>query len=150
MKTLTRSIVAAVMVLASGGLGEAGGGERAAALRIGVVNSLFQGMPEPLAIAAMQPLSLLMESQAGIKVKIYSHSDAMELAQQIVERQRHLGIINGVEFAWAQQRYPGLRALALAVNQSQKLRACLVVPNESRADRFIELKGTTLAFFEQS
>jgi ABC-type phosphate/phosphonate transport system substrate-binding protein len=150
MKTRVKLSIAAFTLLATMTLVSRGAAERPDTIHIGIVRSLFHGVSEPVMLAAMQPLCMLVESQCGIKSEVYAHEDALELARQLIEHKRELAVINGVEFGWALERYPNLRAIMLAVNQDQKLQACLVVKADSKSTGFRDLKGKSLAFAEQS
>jgi len=112
--------------------------------RIAIVKTLFREFPEPLMLALMKPFGLLWKAQVG------GHSEltAMEpsdLAEMLADGKVDIGVFHGIEFAWAQQKHPGLRPLLVAYNQQPHLRACLVVRADDKASAFVDLKGKSLA-----
>jgi hypothetical protein len=56
----------------------------------------------------------------------------------------HLGVFEGYEFAWAQERQPGLKALAVAVNVHRYPVACVMVKRGSPARDFPGLQGKVI------
>ncbi len=114
-------------------------------IRVGVVRSLCKNMPEPLVKVAMQPLPALMQAQTGFSCELASPCDAMSLGGQIAKKEVQLGIFQGFEFAWAQEKYPELRPLLIAVNQHPNRRAHLLVRGEARVKCLADLEGKELA-----
>jgi ABC-type phosphate/phosphonate transport system substrate-binding protein len=114
-------------------------------VRIGLVNTLFRDTPEVLVQVMMEPFSALMEAQTGIKGQLVMAGDPLDLAQRLKEDKLQLGVFHGVEFGWAQQKYPELRPLMLAVNKQVELHAFLVVRNDSEANGFTDLRQHSLA-----
>ena len=114
-------------------------------VRIGLVNTLFRDTPEVLVQIMMEPFSALMESQTGIKGQLVMAGDPLDLAQRLKEDKVQLAVFHGVEFGWAQQKYPELRPLMLAVNKQVELHAYLVVRNDSEVAGFNDLRQHSLA-----
>jgi ABC-type phosphate/phosphonate transport system substrate-binding protein len=120
------------------------------AIKIGMVSSIFRDMPDCLARAAMKPFQALMESQTGLRGKIVPGGDAYELGAKLTTNEIQLGVFHGFEFAWAQQRFPQLRPLMIAVNQKRHLYACLVVKKDCPAADLAGLTGKSLAMSQQT
>jgi len=140
------SVVAAAVLAGPVGVLAAGGEtKRDEPVMIGMVGTLFRDTPQPLVLALMRPFGSMMESQTGMAGKIIPGGDALRLARQLDNNKLQLLILHGVEFAWAQQRYPQLRPLILAVNQDRHLWAALVVRSDRDAAAVADLKGQTLA-----
>jgi ABC-type phosphate/phosphonate transport system substrate-binding protein len=118
---------------------------RAAPVRIGMIDSLFQDVPQSTVLAFMQPFGAIMEAQTGVSGELVPGGDVAHLAQQIVDDKLQLGVFHGIEFAWARQKHPELRALAIAVNQHVYLRAVLIVKTDSKASSMRDLQGKTIA-----
>src|SRR5437879_5250843 len=74
-------------------------------VRIGLVQTLFRDVPEPMVQLLMQPFSTLMRSQTGLNGRIIMGGDAHELGSRLHEGTVDLGVFHGFEFAWAQQKY---------------------------------------------
>ncbi len=118
---------------------------RAVPIRIGLVNSLFRDMPQPMVTTMMQPFGAIMESQTGLAGKMVPAGDARHLGQLLAEDKVHLGVFHGVEFGWARLKYPQLRPLVIAVNQQRHLQALIVVRADASANVFAGLKGKKIA-----
>jgi ABC-type phosphate/phosphonate transport system substrate-binding protein len=115
-------------------------------VRIGMVGTLFRDTPQPLVVALMRPFGSMMESQTGMAGKLVPGGDALSMARQLDQGRLQLGIFHGVEFAWAQQRYPQLRPLIIAINQDRHLWAALVVRSDRKEAGVADLKGQVVAF----
>ncbi len=114
-------------------------------LRIGMVNSLFRDIKPALVQMSMQPFSSLVRSQTGLDGRPVVIDNALTLGQQLHDNKLQFGVFHGVEFAWAQQKYPDLRPLVIAINRHRQLRANLVVRYDSLVKGFADLKGKKLA-----
>jgi ABC-type phosphate/phosphonate transport system substrate-binding protein len=113
-------------------------------LRVALIQSLFRDAPGPMMQALLQPFGNLMRSFVGLNGELTIAGDACELGRQLQEEKAHLGVFHGVEFAWAQQKFPALRPLVIAVNRQRHLYAYLVVRNDTKCGGFADLKGKTL------
>jgi len=119
--------------------------EEPAPLKIGIPGSLFRDIPKA-AINALTPMfTQLMESQIGMKGQIVFLSGPNEVGQQLNDNQIQLAVMHGFEFAWEQNKHKGLKPLVIAVNQSPKLTAQLVVAKESSFNKMEDLKGQSVA-----
>jgi ABC-type phosphate/phosphonate transport system substrate-binding protein len=112
---------------------------------IGMVSSFLKDVPDTMVDSMSTPFTALMTAQTGTRGKLVKSGDANTLARELSENRVKLGIFHGVEFAWARQKYPQLRPLAVAVNTDPHLRAVLVARADSGIDSFAGLKGQTLA-----
>lgn len=115
------------------------------AVRIGLMRSLFRGLPEPVLKASLPPFRVLVEAQTGVPGQLVAVGEVSEMAERLDRADLHLGVFHGIEFAWAREHYPDLRPLVLAVNQQRHLRACLLVGAGSTARDFASLRGQALA-----
>jgi len=114
-------------------------------LQIGLMSSLFRGVPAPLANVVIQPFAEMMENQAGVRGKVATVGTPLELARQLNEDLVQVGVFHGFEFAWARQKYPQLEPLVIAVNQQRHLHAYLVVRKDGEANGLNDLRGKALA-----
>jgi len=64
-----------------------------------------------------------------------------ELMEKLISGELHVGIFDGFEFAWARERYPTLKAMALAINVHRYPTASLVVNRGGAIKNFDDLKG---------
>jgi ABC-type phosphate/phosphonate transport system substrate-binding protein len=152
-KRLAKSIPLAVAGLVAISAISALAGDKGTAgrlLRIGIVRTLFHGVPEPVFLAAMKPFEILVERETGMPGEVRGFDDPMELAKQVAEHKVGFAVINGVEFAWARQRFRSLQPLMLAVNQDCSLHAYVVVRSDKKVTALGGLKGKAVAFPEQN
>lgn len=119
-------------------------------IRIGLVTSLFRDVPAPLIELAKQPFRTLMRDQTGLNGEMAVGGDPMTLAKLLQQDKLHLGVFHGVEFAWAQERYPELRPLVIAINRQRVLHANLVVREDSTATTFADFKDKKISLPRRS
>ncbi len=140
--------IALALVLSGPGATTAGARVKAGAdntLRIGLVGSLFRDAPESMVRAVMQPFATVMEAQTGRTGELVNGGDALHLGGMLANGKADLGVFHGIEFAWAQQKYPELQPLVVAVNRQSHLYAVVLVRCDSKAERLADLKGRSLA-----
>jgi ABC-type phosphate/phosphonate transport system substrate-binding protein len=125
--------------------GETRGEEPPNPLIVGAVRSLSKNVPERLIKVTLQPFPALMQAQTGYSCEVASPTDGMELGRRIANKEVQLGVFQGIEFAWAKQKYPELRPLLIAVNQHANRRAHLIVRAESHVTSLSDLVGRSLA-----
>jgi ABC-type phosphate/phosphonate transport system substrate-binding protein len=111
-------------------------------IRIGVIQSLFRDIPDPLAQVLMHPFRVLLKSQTGMTCKITRAADPEALGKQLNDGRIDFAVCHGFELAWAQQKYPNLRPLLIAVNKHRQLYARLIVRTDSTAKSLDDLHGT--------
>jgi ABC-type phosphate/phosphonate transport system substrate-binding protein len=121
-----------------------------AAVRIGMVNSLFRDIPESTVKAMMNPFSAIMQAQTGVRGELVMGGDMNTLADELAADKVQLGVFHGVEFAWVRAKHPELRPLAIAVNQDPHLHALVVVRAENNAADMSCFQDQVLAMPQQS
>jgi len=119
-------------------------------VRVGLAKSLVQGLPgasgnQSGTGAAADGVGRLVEEQTGIATRFTGALDHDHLGQLLAAGDIQLGLFHGVEFAWAKQKYPGLRPLLVLVNETPYARACLVVRRGDGVADFADLKGKACA-----
>ena len=119
-------------------------------VKIGMIGSLFRDTPQTTVMAMMQPLGTIMESQTGVRGELVPGGDAESLGKQLAEGKLQLAVFHGIEYAWAKQKHPELRALVIAVNQTRYLRAHVVVRSDSKIASLADLRDKTLALPNQT
>jgi ABC-type phosphate/phosphonate transport system substrate-binding protein len=95
--------------------------------------------------AALETLRDFIKSETGLTNEIVRQKDWRELADRLTKRQLELGVFLGYEFAWAQEKAPGLKPLAVAVNVYRYPTVHVVTRRDDPAKDFAGLQGHSLA-----
>src|SRR5262249_23770784 len=82
--------------------------------------------------------------------KAVQDGDAYTLAKDLKEGRVHVGVFQGFELAWAQQKEPKLKPLMIGVYYDPRLRAEVVVQKGYKGDNLAGLKGKELAIAQAS
>src|ERR1700730_2616812 len=82
-------------------------------LRIGTSGRLSSEKKEE---SALETLKAFIQEETGLTNEIVRLKDWRELTDKMVKGELHLGVYQGYEFAWAHEKHPQLKPLALAVN----------------------------------
>jgi ABC-type phosphate/phosphonate transport system substrate-binding protein len=85
-----------------------------------------------------------IKEETGFDSETFRQKDWTELADKLSKGQLHVGVFQGYEFAWAQQKYPALKPLAIAVNVHRYLVASVIVKADNAAKSFADLQGLSL------
>jgi ABC-type phosphate/phosphonate transport system substrate-binding protein len=113
------------------------------ALKIGMPETMFSGLPAGVVQAASRPFQSMFEKQTGLKGEVVVAKDYADLADQLRGGKIDVGVFHGFEFAWV-KHHPELIPLLVTV-PAGKLQACLVVNVESTAKGPTDLKGECVA-----
>jgi ABC-type phosphate/phosphonate transport system substrate-binding protein len=119
--------------------------EKAAPIRIGLPSNLFRDVPKPLIQGLLPTFGRLMESQTGMKGEPIMLAGAEEVTQQLLDNRVHFGVYHGFEYAWAQSKHNELKPLVVAIGQSPKLQAQLIVAKDSKIEKLEDLKDQKVA-----
>jgi ABC-type phosphate/phosphonate transport system substrate-binding protein len=119
-------------------------------VKVGLPKSLFHDLPAPLVKVVMQPFKDFLEAQTGSTSEIIVNGDAMALAKQLDDDKIQMAVFHGFEFAWAQEKYPHLKAVVLCVNENPIQRAYLIVRQDCTAAKCCDLKDQSVAFPKMS
>jgi ABC-type phosphate/phosphonate transport system substrate-binding protein len=114
-------------------------------VEIGLVSSLFRDIPESLIPTIMRPFKSVMEAQTGMTGQFSVAGDALELGRQLDEGKVQMGVFHGFEFAWAKEKYPNLKPLAVVVTTKNTLRAVLVTAKTNGPIQLTSLRGKSVA-----
>jgi ABC-type phosphate/phosphonate transport system substrate-binding protein len=123
--------------------GEARGAH--SAIRIGLVETLGQGVPPGLVLLAMRPFKALMEAQTGLTGEVVLGGDAFALGKKLHDDQVQVAVFHGHEYAWAKMKYPRLQPVALCVNKHRRIPVHLVVRDDSKARSYADLEGKVVS-----
>jgi ABC-type phosphate/phosphonate transport system substrate-binding protein len=91
------------------------------------------------------PFQVLLGTALGSDVEFSPTWDALQLGERVATGKVPVGLFEGVEFAWAQQKYPDLRPLVLVVNGPRPLQAHLLVRADAGITSAQDLRGKVLA-----
>jgi ABC-type phosphate/phosphonate transport system substrate-binding protein len=114
-------------------------------LRIGTSGTLAAEGGARNEKGALKSLRRFIKDETGLKNKILDQKDWRELADKMSQGKLHVGVFQGYEFAWAQEKYPRLRPLALAINVYRYPVAYVIVRKDDPAKGFAGLQGQSLA-----
>lgn len=110
-------------------------------LRIGSSGTLAPTTGATKEEAAMTTLRDFIKSETGLDNEIIRQKDWRELADRMAKKQLDLGVFQGYEFAWAQEKFPGLKPLAVAVNVNRYPTVHVVTRKSDPASNLAGLKG---------
>ena len=130
--------------------GKAADPPQAGPVQIGMVQTLFNDIPQTLVTFCAAPFSSLLKEQTGVDGNLTIAGDGLTVGKLLHENKYHLGIFQGIEFAWAQHKYPDLKPLMIAVSYHPVLHANLVVKADNPATGFAGLVGKDLALPKRS
>jgi len=116
-----------------------------AVLRIGTSRSMLGDGQAKKEKGAMETLKEFIKEETGMDNDILPQKDWREVAEKMAKKDLHLGVFQGYEFAWAREKYPELKPLALAINVYRYPVAHVVTLKESAAKDFKGLQGQTVA-----
>ena len=115
------------------------------AVQIGMVQTLFTDVPTPVINLLMPPFRDLMKQFTGLDGQVQVGGDCYDVARKLDENKVQLGVFHGVEFGWAQQKYPDLKPFMVVVYKTPLIRAHLVVKDEGGPADLAGLKGKICA-----
>jgi len=115
-------------------------------LRMGTSGKLTgQGADGAREKAGLDSLKSYIKDETGFDNEIIQQTDWQELAEQLSKKKLDLGIFQGYEFAWVQEKYPDLKPLTVAVNVYMNSVAYVVTQRTDPAKDFAGLKGYSLS-----
>lgn len=151
--TLSRSVLCRAAALAGFGLAVAfwasspsvvGQQSQRKLLRIGtsgILTTEKTGKEE----SALETLKAFIKEETGMDNEIARQKDWKELTDKMVKGEMDVGVYQGYEYAWAQERHADLKPLALAVNVYTYPTAYVVTNRNNKAQKFADLQGQSLA-----
>ena len=92
----------------------------------------------------METLQRFISDETGLTSKVLPQKNWRELAERMAKGQLQLGLFEGYEFAWAQQKHPDLKPLAVAVNGHRYPVAVIVVKRDNPVKDFAALQGKSI------
>jgi ABC-type phosphate/phosphonate transport system substrate-binding protein len=113
-------------------------------LHIGTSSTLTSTTDASREKGALESLKDFIKSETGLDNDIVRQKDWREVADKMSKGQLNIGVFQGFEFAWAQEKYPGLKPLALAVDVYPYPVAYVVTRKDGKAADFAGLKGQSV------
>lgn len=114
-------------------------------LRIGATGTLTGAADSLREKAGNDLLETFIREETGYKAQIKGQLNWEELAASLVTGETHLGVFQGYEFAWLQEKRSDIKPLAIAVNAHRYPIACIVTGKNNPAASFGDLSGKSLA-----
>jgi ABC-type phosphate/phosphonate transport system substrate-binding protein len=114
-------------------------------LRIGSSGNLTGDKQDAKEKSALATLKSFIKDETGLDNEILRQKDWQVLADKMAKGKLQIGVFQGYEYAWAREKYPGLKPLALAINVYRYPVAYVVVKRTNAAKDFAGLKGQSLA-----
>jgi ABC-type phosphate/phosphonate transport system substrate-binding protein len=93
----------------------------------------------------LKSLQSFVKDETGYPNEIIRQKGWSELAAKMARGELQLGVFLGYEFAWAQEKYPALAPLALAVNIYRYPVVHIVARRDDSAGDFAALQGHSIA-----
>lgn len=93
---------------------------------------------------ALETLRKFIKDETGLENEIVRQKSWQDLTDKLTKGELHLGVYRGFEFAWAQEKQPNLKPLALAVNVYRYPVAHVVTRQDSPAANVAGLPGQSL------
>jgi ABC-type phosphate/phosphonate transport system substrate-binding protein len=124
----------------------AGGGKAARAedLLIGTSGTIGDTQ-EAKEKSALETLRAFIKEETGMNNQITPQRDWRELADKMTKGKLQIGVFQGHEFAWTQEKYSKIKPLALAVNLYRYPVVYVVTKKDNPAKDFAGLKGQTIS-----
>ncbi len=113
-------------------------------LRIGASGSLAPDKSKGKEKSALDSLKNFIKSETGLNNEILTQKDWRTLAQMMADGKAQLGVFQGYEYAWAQEKYPMIKPLALAINVDRYPTVYVVAKKDSPVKDFAGLQGQAL------
>jgi len=126
--------------------GEADGrAARETFLRIGTSGTLGGNSGKTKGKAAVETLKSFIQDETKMSIEILPQKTWRDLAAGLAAGKLQVGVFQGPEFAWAKEKDPGLKPMAIAINRYRYPVVYAVMKRTNPARGFAGLKGQTLS-----
>lgn len=119
--------------------------DKPSVLQLGSSGSLTKELPRSKVETANDALKKLIRDETGFKSELVVTGSLEKLEEDVKSGKLHLGLFQGYEFAWARERNPHLKGLALAVNQYPRLQTYVIVKADAKGEKLADFQGKVLA-----
>jgi ABC-type phosphate/phosphonate transport system substrate-binding protein len=113
-------------------------------LKIGTSGSLVEGDGKAEK-SSLESLRSFIKDETGLANEIVKQKNWRELADKMAKGEYQLGVFQGYEFAWAQEKKSDLKALALAINAHPYPVVSVLVQKDGMIKDFAALEGQSFA-----
>jgi len=114
-------------------------------LQIGSSGSLTSSSSNVKEADALETLRNFIKEETGMENSIVNEKGWQVVADKLKKQQLQIGIFQGFEYAWAQEKDPGLKPLMLAVKVHRYPMAFVVAKSDNKATDFGGLENQSLA-----
>lgn len=115
---------------------------------IGMVDSLVKDLSVGKQKIIDADFPGMVKEFTGLNVKVLQGGDPPAAVQKLGDGQWRLGVLQGVEFAWAQAKDAKLTPLMIAVGGQKTIHALLIGKKDGAAKGFDDLKGKAVAILQ--
>jgi ABC-type phosphate/phosphonate transport system substrate-binding protein len=95
--------------------------------------------------AALDTLKAFIKDETGMDNQILSQKNWRELGEKMTKGKLQIGVFQGIEFAWAQEKFPSVKPLALGINLYRYPKVYVVTKKDSPIKDFAGLKGKSIS-----
>jgi ABC-type phosphate/phosphonate transport system substrate-binding protein len=110
-------------------------------LKVGAVKTLFRDLTDTKVQELTAQFAELMHKHTGLSGAVHTSPDAFALADDMEKGKLELGLLQGFEFAWVQEKFPKLKPLMIAVNYKSTFTVHVVTRKDGKIANFADLKG---------
>lgn len=110
-------------------------------LKIGTSGSLAEGTSGSDENAAMNTLHNFIQTETGFNNEIVRQKGWQDLANHMDKGDLSIGVFEGYELAWAKEKHPKLKPLAVAVNVQPYRQIFIVKRKNEKARSIDEMQG---------
>jgi ABC-type phosphate/phosphonate transport system substrate-binding protein len=113
-------------------------------LRIGTCGTISSDK-EAKETGALMSLKAFVKDETGFANEVFRQKGWQELTDKLAKGELEIGVYQGYEFAWAQEKQPKLKPLALAVNVYRYPVVYVVTRKDGKAENVAAFQGQALA-----
>lgn len=110
-------------------------------IKIGIADSLIKDLTPGKQKLLQTEFPDLVKDFTGFTSEVAQGDGPLSAAKKLAAAEWHLGVFQGVEFAWAQSKDMKLQPLTVAVTRQKAIQALLVALKDSPFTGFADLKG---------
>ncbi len=150
-RTTWLALVLSPLAMLVGGLPAWGAeGLKPAAVRVGVIQTLFRGLDPAVAPAQAELMCDMIHRLSGIQCEFALVADESEMAKRLQDGDLHIGVLHGIEYAWIKATAPELKPMVLAQNEAYKLKGYVLVRDGGGINAVADLRGKSLSIAARS
>ena len=130
-------------------------------LKIGVLQGMFRDAQPAVVRSLAKPFREVIQKQTGFTGAVEVCADPLAMVERLREKELHIGVFHGFEFAWAQQLCPELLPLVVAMPAGNAAQAVVVVNRDCKHTRLADFvvepvaiprgaKAHAIAYFQKA